>query len=221
MLSRSSASVAEFEAVFGLNVKNLFLTPLKMKENNESLLSGEYYMDHPEELATHLDLYGWGTLNGEFICMDLEPDTEYVVAYIGITKNLERTNVRFTESFRTKELIWADCNKSDLKLEISDVTNSSYKLTYTYDSFNTAVVHSLIYYPDNEDWDIFGKDVSQSDLWEIVEENRSNVYSMKRVVSGVDSSYIFDYDGTRNEVIIYWSEDMDGVVGDIKFVTVE
>lgn len=175
--------------------------------------------------------------------VDLKPDTEYVIVYVA--KNLfgELSELCFSEPFRTKALVRdnPDACISDVELTFTDVTRWGFKYNFKYDYSKTACYRFQLVYPyeeddpttpedddyirpphyindadDREKWMEFFYDTFQdgpagpvpiTNMWE-AEPSNYDGYSM----SGYDSGITY--------VIAYCAEDINGVVGPVKFAQV-
>lgn len=175
--------------------------------------------------------------------VDLKPDTEYVIVYVAKNPFGELSELCFSEPFRTKALVRdnPDACISDVELTFTDVTRWGFKYNFKYDYSKTACYRFQLVYPyeednpntsedddfirpphyindadDREKWMEFFYDTFQdgpagpvpiTNMWE-AEPSNYDGYSM----SGYDSGITY--------VIAYCAEDVNGVVGPVKFAQV-
>lgn len=161
----------------------------------------------------------------------LEPETEYVV--VAVTKNFygELSDLIFSEPFTTDARVTdrpAD-NKSNVELTFTDVTRTSFTYNFTYDPQNTSKIYFICIDP------VPGEEIGQP-VYSVPEKNDSREAWMdffyhggmgvymniwERSMSGHDSYTLPGFDPGEKFEYAYVAEDMDGVVSEVKFTSVE
>ena len=174
--------------------------------------------------------------------VELLPDTEYVVLYVAKNNFGELSELCFSEPFRTKPLVRdnPDACIADVKLELTDISRWGFTYNFTYDFETTACYRFQIVWPfdaddptteedddfirpphylddanDRQKWMTFFYDTYQIgpagpvpivNMWE-AERSNYDGYSM------------YGYDSGITYVIAYCAEDINGVVGPVKFAS--
>lgn len=155
---------------------------------------------------------------------NVNPDTEYVIAYCGQNAFNEYSEIFFSEPFRTKSRVTdrpQDC-KADASLTFEDITPSGARYVVKYNPANTANVwfinigmndqlppYSVPSTADSRetwvDWFFSAGDHSMymNQWW--------------RSPSGEDSFTYTGFDPRSTYYYAYVAEDLDGVVGEVKF----
>lgn len=174
--------------------------------------------------------------------VELLPDTEYVVLYVAKNNFGELSELCFSEPFRTKPLVRdnPDACIADVKLELTDISRWGFTYNFTYDFETTACYRFQIVWPfdeddpttdedddyirpphyindanDREKWMTFFYDTFQdgpAGLVPIV-----NMWEAER--SNYDGYSMYGYDSGITYVIAYCAEDINGVVGPVKFAS--
>ena len=231
-----SATYAKFNITLDKCFRCAYFLPLKLNKSNYdgAYNSAKYYMEASEsvraELAARLADVGWGMASNTYgkdtfktiwEHINLEQNTQYVMAYCAKTIDGEITDVYFSEPFQMKEWTWAYGNASDINMNILDITDMSFKVEFTYDPNNTAVVRFVSIW-NGDDAGFPGKDASQETLKEWFEGiDVSYVNVLCRVESGYDSFFVGYVPSDVDEVTyVYFAEDMNGYMSEIKLKTV-
>lgn len=174
--------------------------------------------------------------------VELLPDTEYVVLYVAKNNFGELSELCFSEPFKTKPLVRdnPDACIADVKLELTDISRWGFTYNFTYDFETTACYRFQIVWPfdeddpttdedddyirpphyindanDREKWMTFFYDTFQdgpAGLVPIV-----NMWEAER--SNYDGYSMYGYDSGITYVIAYCAEDINGVVGPVKFAS--
>ena len=174
--------------------------------------------------------------------VELLPDTEYVVLSVAKNNFGELSELCFSEPFRTKPLVRdnPDACIADVKLELTDISRWGFTYNFTYDFETTACYRFQIVWPfdeddpttdedddyirpphyindanDREKWMTFFYDTFQdgpAGLVPIV-----NMWEAER--SNYDGYSMYGYDSGITYVIAYCAEDINGVVGPVKFAS--
>lgn len=188
-----------------------------------------------------------GTLTGSSFMTDderqveLTPDTEYVVAYVAKNYFGELSELCFTEPFRTKALVRnaPETCQADLELTLTDVTRWGFKYNFSYNYDKTACYRFQIVYPYDEDDPTttedddmirpphYINDAADRDKWvaffydtfaetPVGKQPIANMWAAEK--SGYDGYSMYGYESGITYVVAYCAEDINGVVGPVKFV---
>ena len=192
------------------------------------------YLDEitPEKLKDE----GWGVLNKQAgvpfseIQYALSADTDYVVAYVGRKKTGELTDVFYTE-FRTKPLIM-DTPESclvDIDMYFTDVESDSFVLNIKYPENMQFVYRFQFVYPlygDESKIPHYVDDADNRDKWMAFFYGESGKGAMWEylnywcsVPSGYESIRLHGFVPDVGCVLAYCAEDVNGVVGPVKFAS--
>lgn len=261
-----SATYAEYKIRLGKECRSGFHLALCMDAPNAQgqINTGRYYLEGSDEvkaeLARMLADGGYGTSNENFsfdeqkqeavggsfetkwVDYALLPDTEYIIAYCGRNFYGDISDLYFSEPFRTKKLVRDNpsANKSDIKLEFSDVTRTSIKFNFTYDPANTASFRFICIKNGNFDLPMaYGEpdpldpekiipryvpneNDSQEVFWTFFDEMAASIYVnlWPRSLSGEDSYTLPGLDPGAEVMYAYYAEDMDGILSEIKVAKV-
>lgn len=250
-----SATYAEYKITLGKECRSGYHYALKMDDYTAdgNIAPARYYIEGTDEaraeLANALALAGYGTANanfsfdeekneaignsfdGRWVDYNLTPDTEYVIAYCGKNFYGEITELHFSEPFRTKKLITdtPEANKSNIKLEFSDVTRTSIKFDFSYDPSNTAcfkficIKNGDFNLSEAYSWvEVPSVDASQEDLWRFFKTMDQSLFMnlWPRSASGTDSYTLVGLEPGAEVAYAYYAEDMNGVTSEIKVATV-
>ncbi len=164
--------------------------------------------------------------------VELKPDTEYVVAYVAKNGFAQLSELCFSEPFKTKKLVRdnPDACIADVELTLTEVSRWGFKYNFKYDYATTACYRFQIVAPydkeapvtppdyiidlgNREKWMTFFYDTYQegpAGLVPIV-----NMWEAEK--SGYDGYSMFGYDSGITYVVAYCAEDVNGVVGPVKF----
>lgn len=188
-----------------------------------------------------------GTLTGDSfktsneVQVELQPDTEYVVLYVAKNNFGELSELCFSEPFKTRKLVRdnPDACVADVKLELTDVSRWGFTYNFTYDYETTACYRFQIVYPyieddpatdadddfirpphyindadDREKWMTFFYDTYQDGPAGLV----PIVNMWEAEPSNYDGFSMYGYESGITYVVAYCAEDINGVVGPVKFV---
>lgn len=164
------------------------------------------------------------------------PDTEYVIAYCGMNAFMEYTDIVFSEPFRTKPRVTdrpQEC-KSGAVLSFTEINPDGARFVVKYDPANTAKVWFVSIgmndeLPPYEIPDMNGGQQTWINYilgigeWEEVYNDASKTYANYinmwwRAMSGEESLYYPGFTPRSTYKYAYMSEDLDGVVSEVKFV---
>ena len=172
--------------------------------------------------------------------LELEPDTEYVVVYVAKNYFAQLSDLCFSESFRTKPLVRNNPQAcvADVELTLSDVTRWGFKYNFKYDYDKTMCYRFQIVWPyieddpnTTEDDDMirpphYINDAENFDKWvtffydtfsdtPVGKQPIANLWLAEK--SGADGYSMYGYESGITYVIAYCAEDVNGVVGPVKF----
>lgn len=183
-----------------------------------------------------------GTLTGDAfrstdeIQIELKPDTEYVIAYVAKNYFQELSDLCFSETFRTKPLVRDNpaASEAEINLYFTDASRWGFTYNFEYDYSKTPVFRFQVVWPydekaelkpphyindadDREKWMTFfydtyttspaGFDVPITNIWDTEK-------------AGKDGYSMYGYESGITYVIAYCAEDLNGVVGPVKFAEV-
>ena len=174
---------------------------------------------------------------------DLAPDTEYVVLYVAKNGFGELSELCASEPFRTKVLVRdnPEACAGDVELTITDVSRWGFKYNFTYDYEKTACYRFQLVWPYDEDDPTtdedddfirpphYINDKDDRDKWmdffyDTFQEGPAGFVPIVNMWEAEPSNYdgysMFGYDSGVKYVIAYCAEDINGVVGPVKFVEV-
>lgn len=166
---------------------------------------------------------------------ELTPDTEYVVLYVAKNNFGELSELCFSEPFKTKPLV-KDAPETciaDVQLELTDVSRWGFKYNFTYDYETTACYRFQLVWPYDADAELipphYENDKDDHAKWmtffyDTFQESPAvglvpiaNMWIAEK--SNYDSYHMYGYDSGVTYVIAYCAEDINGVVGPVKFAT--
>lgn len=173
--------------------------------------------------------------------LELLPDTEYVVVYVAKNYFGELSGLCFSEPFRTLPLVRNNPGAclSDLELTITDVTRWGFKYNFRYDYENTMCYRFQIVYPYTEDDPTTSEDdamvrpphyindAADREKWvtffydtyydtPVGKSPVANLWQAEK--AGYDGYSMYGYESGIKYVIAYCAEDVNGVVGPVRFV---
>ena len=172
--------------------------------------------------------------------VELQPDTEYVVLYVAKNNFGELSELCFSEPFKTKPLVRDNPEAciGDVTLEFTDISRWGFTYNFRYDYATTACYRFQIVYPYDEDDpsteedDDFIRpphyvdDADDRDKWmtffyDTFQEGPAGRVPIVNMWEAEKSNYdgysMFGYDSGVTYVIAYCAEDINGVVGPVKF----
>lgn len=196
--------------------------------------------DHDSQQLT-----GAGFKTDEQVQFDLEPDTEYVIAYVGKNRFGELSPLKFSTPFRTKPMVRdnpAAC-EADVALTFTEISRWGVKYNFTYDFSKTMGFRFQIVWPFDPDDPTTDEDDAfvrppHLENGQLDFENREAwLYFLidayvegpagKRPVAnlweaepgGFESLADFGYESGTEYIIAYCAEDVNGVMGPVNFVS--
>ena len=175
---------------------------------------------------------------------DLQPDTEYVIVSVAENRFGDLSELYFSDPFRTKVLkrnFPEECI-ADVNLTITDVSRWGFTYNFRYD-FNTTMCYRFqIVWPyeqddptTSDDDDMirpphYINDVNDRDKWmtffyDTFQEGPAGYVPIVNLwnaePSGSDGLAMYGYESGVEYVIAYCAEDVNGVAGPVKFVSVK
>ena len=164
--------------------------------------------------------------------VELKPDTEYVVVYVAKNGFGELSELGFSKPFRTKALVRdnPDACIADVQLTLTDVSRWGFKYNFKYDYETTACYRFQIVSPYDKDAPItppdYIIDAGKRDKWmtffyDTFQEGPAgsapivNMWEAEK--SGYDGYSMYGYESGITYVVAYCAEDVNGVVGPVKF----
>lgn len=190
-----------------------------------------------------------GTLTGDSfrtsdeVQVELAPDTEYVVLYVAKNNFGELSELCASEPFSTKPLVRDNPEAciADVELTFTDVSRWGFTYNFSYDFETTACYRFQLVWPfepddpsTDEDDDFirpphYIDDADDRDKWmtffyDTYQEGPAgfvpivNMWEAER--SNYDGYSMYGYDSGITYVIAYCAEDINGVVGPVKFAEV-
>ena len=175
---------------------------------------------------------------------DLLPDTEYVVVSVAKNRFGELSDLYFSDPFRTKVLKRNSPEEclADVNLTITEISRWGFTYNFSYDFSKTMCYRFQIVWPYDEDDPTTSEDddmirpphyindVNDREKWmtffyDTYQEGPAGYVPMVNLwnaePSGVDGLAMFGYESGVEYVIAYCAEDVNGVAGPVKFVTVK
>lgn len=164
--------------------------------------------------------------------VELKPDTEYVVAYVAKNGFAQLSELCFSEPFRTKKLVRdnPDACIADVELTLTDVSRWGFKYNFKYDYATTACYRFQIVAPYDKEAPVtppdYITDLGNREKWmtffyDTYQEGRAGLVPIVNMwdaeKSGYDGYSMFGYDSGITYVVAYCAEDVNGVVGPVKF----
>ena len=164
--------------------------------------------------------------------VELKPDTEYVVAYVAKNGFAQLSELCFSEPFRTKKLVRdnPDACIADVELTLTDVSRWGFKYNFKYDYATTACYRFQIVAPYDKEAPItppdYITDLGNREKWmtffyDTYQEGPAGLVPIVNMwdaeKSGYDGYSMFGYDSGITYVVAYCAEDVNGVVGPVKF----
>lgn len=214
--------------------------------------------------AQNLAVEGWGVANPNFdydidfqqltggsfttddeTKLELEPETEYVIVYVGQNRFDELSELKFSAPFTTKKLVrdTPEACAGDVELTFTEISRWGARYNFSYNFSQIMCYRFQIVSPfemddptTTED-DAYirpphladGKlDMSNREAWlEFLIDAYTEGPAGKRPIanlwtaerSGYDSLADFGYESGVEYVIAYCAEDVNGVVGPVKFAS--
>lgn len=164
--------------------------------------------------------------------VELLPDTEYVVLYVAKNGFGELSDLCFSQPFKTKALIRdnPDACIADVQLTLTDISRWGFTYNFKYDYDKTACYRFQIVAPYDPESPVappdYITDLGNRKKWmeffyDTFQEGPAgfvpivNMWDAEK--SGYDGYSMFGYESGITYVVAYCAEDVNGVVGPVKF----
>ena len=177
--------------------------------------------------------------------LELEPQTEYVIVYVGQNRFDELSELKFSDPFKTKKLVrdTPEACAGDMELTFTEISRWGARYNFSYNFSQIMCYRFQIVSPfemddpTTTDDDAYIRpphfadgtlDRENRDAWlEFLIDAYTEGPAGKRPIanlwtaepSGYDSLADFDYESGVEYVIAYCAEDVNGVVGPVKFAS--
>lgn len=175
--------------------------------------------------------------------MELKPNTEYVVVYVAKNYFGELSELCFSEPFTTKPLVRdnPEACVSDLTLELTGASRWGFTYNFTFDYETTACYRFQIVWPyveddpttDEDDGylrpphyinDAYNRDKWMEFFYDTYQEGPAGPVSVVNLWQAEPSNHdgleMFGYESGVTYVVAYCAEDVNGVVGPVKFAQI-
>ena len=258
--SRRSATMTYITVKMEKSCESCFYRVYK-KEEADALKNGTDAEKVAE--AQSLAVEGWGVANQKFdynsdfqqltgsayttedeTKLDLMPETEYVIVYVGKNRFNELSELKFSEPFTTKRLVTDNPGScvADVELTFTEVSRWGVRYNFSYTFSNTMCYRFQIVYPfemddpSTDEDDSYVRPPHKAD-GTLDRENReawityfmsyvegpagarpvANLWTAERM--GYDSLADYGYESGTEYVIAYCAEDINGVLGPVQFAS--
>ena len=160
--------------------------------------------------------------------MNLEPNTEYVLVYTAVNPYQEAMALRFSDPFTTDAQVKDKPaeSKADVELSLVATSYTNVKFNFTYNFENTAIYYFRFVNPDSTKPEESGlaEDATREEklnfllgVDEMLGASVANVWEADRT-NGDNYTMVLEQGTTYK--IAYVGEDWNGVLGEVKFVSV-
>lgn len=250
---RLGATVANLTVEMEKNCMSCFYRLYTKEEADQIKASSK---DVQNQVAVSLAREGWGVANENFSFntesetltgdafkttgeeqLELKPNTEYTVVYVAKNYFQELSELCFSETFKTKELVRDNpeaCLASDMNLYFTDVSRWGFTYNFKYDYSTTACYRFQLVWPYDADAELipphYIDDKDNREKWMTFfydtvvaspagfDASIVNIWGPEK--SGFDGYSMYGYDSGVTYVVAYCAEDINGVVGPVKFAQV-
>lgn len=175
------------------------------------------------ESASHTDCYWAG----------MQPGETYYMCYIGRNRYMTLTDLFFSEPVTVDERNMDspdECKVKDLKLEITDVKRTSFKINITYDPSTVSMVYCSYFFDGADGFSLTTEDSWQDWAGYIFGASTSGTGSMEysnlNVNAWITQNGGYDYWGVTGMLpgteytVFVCAEDFDGNISQMHFATV-
>lgn len=168
--------------------------------------------------------------------IELTPDTEYVIGYVAKNFFQELSDLCFSQPFKTKTLVRDNPSacEADITLNFTDVSRWGFTYNFNYDYSKAGVFRFQIVWPYDEDAELkpphYENDANNREKWmEFFYDTMVTspagfktpiVNTWETEASGYDGYTMYGYESGIKYVVAYCIEDLNGVVGPVKFAEV-
>lgn len=168
---------------------------------------------------------------------ELLPETEYVIAYVAKNYFQELSDLCFSKTFKTKKLVkdTPEACAGDVRLSFSDISRWGFTFNFDFDYSKIASYRFQLVYPYDKDAELlpphYINDRNDREKWMTFfydtfvsspagfDTPIVNVWTAEK--SGYDGYTMYGYESGITYVYAYCAEDINGVVGPVKFVEVK
>ena len=178
------------------------------------------------------------TLTGDYfstsseVQVELKPDTEYVVLYVAKNGFGELSELCFSKPFKTKPLVTDNPSAciADVELKLTDISRWGFKYNFTYDYETTACYRFQIVSPYDKESPVappdYITDYGNREKWmkffyDTYQEGPAGLVPIVNMweaeKAGYDGYSMYGYESGITYVVAYCAEDINGVVGPVKF----
>ena len=250
--SRIGATVAYFDVEMEKTCMSCFYRVYTIDEAAPYILGSD---DVKTSEAQSIAAEGWGVANTRFSFnteteqltgsalrttdeyqAELTPDTEYIVGYVAKNFFGEISELKFSESFKTKKLVRnaPEACAGDVNLYFTDISRWGFTYNFEYDYSKVASYRFQLVWPYNADAEQipphYINDRNNREKWMTFfydtftvspagfQTSIANIWIPEK--SGYDGYSMYGYDSGVTYVIAYCAEDLDGNVGPVKFAEV-
>jgi hypothetical protein len=181
--------------------------------------------------------------NDDEVKYDLAPDTEYVIVSVAENRFGDLSDLYFSDPFRTKVLKRNSPDEciADVNLTITDISRWGFTYNFSYDFSKTMCYRFQIVWPFEQDDPTTAEDDNMirpphyindkdnRDKWmkffyDTFQEGPAGFVPIVNLwnaePSGKDGLAMYGYESGIEYVIAYCAEDVNGVAGPVKFVSV-
>lgn len=259
--SRMSATMTYITVNMEKSCENCYYRVYK-KADADILMNGTEAAKVAE--AQSLAVEGWGVANPNFdydvdfqqltgdsfttedeTKLDLEPETEYVIVYVGQNRFDELSELKFSASFTTKKMVRDNPSScaGDVELTFTEVSRWGARYNFSYNFSQIMCYRFQIVYPfdmddptttDDDDYirpphhadgtlDTENREAWLGFLIDAYVEGPAgkrpiaNLWTAER--TGYDSLADYGYESGTEYIIAYCAEDVNGVIGPVKFAS--
>lgn len=167
--------------------------------------------------------------------VDLNPETEYIAVYVAKNYFGQLSDLYFSTPFRTKKLVRDNPSacEADVTLTLTNPSRWGFDYNFSYNYDKTACYRFQIVWPYMEDAELkpphYENDADDRDKWmtfffDTYQEGPAgqvpivNMWIAEK--SDSDGLSMFGYESGVTYCVAYCAEDVNGVVGPVKFATV-
>ena len=180
------------------------------------------------------------TLTGSYykssdqVQVELKPDTEYVALYVAKNNFGQLSELCFSQPFRTKKLVRDNPEAciADVDLKLTDVSRWGFRYNFTYDYETTACYRFQIVAPYDKESPVtppdYITDLGNREKWmtffyDTYQDGPAGPVPMVNMweaeKAGYDGYSMYGYESGITYVVAYCAEDINGVVGPVKFAS--
>lgn len=167
--------------------------------------------------------------------VELTPETEYIAVYVAKNFFGQLSDLCFSTPFRTKKLVRdnPDACEADVTLKLTNASRWGFDYNFTYNYDKTACYRFQIVWPYMEDAELkpphYETDVEDRDKWmtfffDTFQEGPAGKVPLVNMwiaePSSSDGLSMFGYESGVTYIVAYCAEDVNGVVGPVKFASV-